>query len=79
MYVCVCNAVTDSEIREAYADGARTFEALQDELAVSTCCGCCEPMVRDIVATCRAEDRTPVAPVRTPLPAMAALAMPQPG
>ena len=57
MFVCICNAVTDSEIREAYADGARTFEALQDELGVSTCCGCCEPVAREILATCQAEDR----------------------
>lgn len=77
MYVCVCNAVTDSEIREAYADGARTFAALQDELAVSTCCGCCEPMVRDILATCQAADPSPV--VSMELPAMAALAAAQPG
>lgn len=56
MYVCVCNAVTDSEIREAYAEGACSFEALQDELGVATCCGCCEPIARQILATCRAAE-----------------------
>jgi len=69
MFVCICNAVTDSEIREAYADGARTFAALQDELGVSTCCGCCEPVAREILATCQAEER-----LRTPAPAMPAVA-----
>jgi len=77
MYVCVCNAITDSEIRESYADGARTFEALQDELGVSTCCGCCEPMVRDILATCQAEEHARAVPAA--IPAAAQLAIPQVG
>lgn len=57
MYVCICNAVTDGEIREAYAAGAHTFDALQDELGVATCCGCCEPTARDLLARCQAEER----------------------
>jgi len=73
MYVCVCNAVTDSDIREAYAEGARTFDALQDQLGVSTCCGCCESTARDILATCQAEEPMPAVAVATP--AMASLAV----
>lgn len=38
MYICICNAVTDHRIREAVDSGADTFEALQDELHVATCC-----------------------------------------
>jgi bacterioferritin-associated ferredoxin len=49
MYVCVCNTVTDHRIREAIEAGADDFEALQAELGVSTCCGCCEPEVREIL------------------------------
>ena len=43
MYVCVCNAVTDREIRQCVALGAQTFEQVRDCLGVSTCCGRCEP------------------------------------
>lgn len=50
MYVCICNGVTDRRIREAIADGARNFEALQETLGVSTCCGCCEDEVRELLA-----------------------------
>jgi bacterioferritin-associated ferredoxin len=50
MYVCICNGVSDRRIREAVANGATSFEALQEELDVSTCCGCCEPEVREILA-----------------------------
>jgi bacterioferritin-associated ferredoxin len=53
MYVCICNGVSDRQIREAVAAGARSFEALQEELEVSTCCGCCEDEVRAILEECR--------------------------
>lgn len=75
MYVCVCNAVTDSEIREAYAEGACSFDALRDELGVATCCGCCEPTARHILATCQAEEGrspAPPAPVYNWIPVAAA-------
>lgn len=50
MYVCVCNAVTDRQIRRAVRNGIVTFERLQLELAVSTCCGRCEPFARQVLA-----------------------------
>ena len=49
MYVCVCNAVTDREIRQCVALGAQTFEQVRECLGVSTCCGRCEPVAREIV------------------------------
>lgn len=41
MYVCVCNAVTESDIAQAVSDGLRTFAQLEETLLVSTCCGKC--------------------------------------
>ena len=41
MYVCVCNAVTDRDIREAASRGIRSMEDLGDQLRVATCCGRC--------------------------------------
>ncbi len=41
MYVCVCNAVTDSQIREAAQGGARTLRDLRRELGVTQDCGRC--------------------------------------
>ncbi|MGH8274968.1 MAG: (2Fe-2S)-binding protein [Gammaproteobacteria bacterium] len=52
MYVCICNGVTERHIRAAVAEGATSFEALQERLEVSTCCGCCEEEVREILADC---------------------------
>ncbi len=49
MIVCVCKSVSDKKIRALIADGAATFDELQFELGVSTCCGKCEESVRDVM------------------------------
>lgn len=41
MYVCVCNEVTDTDIRNAVHQGNRTMKDLQKILEVGTCCGRC--------------------------------------
>jgi bacterioferritin-associated ferredoxin len=54
MYVCVCNAITDREVRAAVALGARSLADLQETLGVATCCrrcaGCAEAMVAESLA-----------------------------
>ena len=50
MYVCVCNAITETDLHGAIADGHTTHEALQDELGVSTCCGTCRETVEEVLA-----------------------------
>jgi len=57
MYICVCNAVTDREIRTAVAAGCRSFSEIQRELGVATGCGKCEPCVREILADGTSERR----------------------
>ena len=42
MYVCVCNAITDKEVRGAVALGARTLGDLQATLGVATCRRCAD-------------------------------------
>lgn len=41
MYVCVCNKVTDHQIRDAAENGISTMDQLCSELRVSSCCGRC--------------------------------------
>jgi len=50
MYVCVCNAITDKEVRGAVALGARTLCDLQATLGVATCCRRCADCASGIVA-----------------------------
>lgn len=46
MYVCVCQAVTDRQIREAAQDGARTLKDLRRDLGVTRDCGRCASCAR---------------------------------
>ena len=41
MYICVCQAVTDRQIREAAEGGARTLKDLRRDLGVTRDCGRC--------------------------------------
>jgi bacterioferritin-associated ferredoxin len=46
MYVCVCQAVTDRQIREAAEGGARTLKDLRRDLGVTRDCGRCASCAR---------------------------------
>jgi bacterioferritin-associated ferredoxin len=50
MYVCVCHAVSDREIREAVDHGACSLFDVQCQLPVGSCCGRCEDTARQVVA-----------------------------
>jgi bacterioferritin-associated ferredoxin len=50
MYVCVCNAVTDREIRGAVKLGITTMEDLSATLGVATCCGRCRDCAKQVLA-----------------------------
>ena len=63
MYVCVCQAVSDQDIRRAVTRGARTFEDVQTCTGCTTSCGCCEAEARELVeATLQSECRAAALP-----------------
>ncbi len=49
MIVCVCQAVSDREIKKAISDGADTMRALRQHLGVATQCGQCACAVRELL------------------------------
>ena len=49
MYVCVCNAITDKQIRRAVKSGAQSLRDLQVELGVASGCGSCEETATQIL------------------------------
>lgn len=51
MYVCVCNAITDRQIRRCVEDGASSLEDLQIDLGVASCCGKCAEMCCSFLPT----------------------------
>ena len=62
MYVCICNAVTDRDIREAAERGIRSFDGLRRELKVATCCGRCEECARKTLAEARTRTAVSLSP-----------------
>ena len=51
MYVCLCKAITDRQIRETVNGGASTFAEVRRNLGVSTQCGKCFQQAKSIVET----------------------------
>jgi bacterioferritin-associated ferredoxin len=49
MYVCICHGVTERELREAIADGARTEEAVGVRCGAGTSCGTCLERICDLL------------------------------
>jgi bacterioferritin-associated ferredoxin len=47
MYVCICNAVSDSDITREIKAGADTLEQLRERLNVATGCGHCSIYIMD--------------------------------
>ncbi len=51
MIICVCKSLNERSLRESIAAGAHSFDELQFETGVSTCCGTCEASVHELLAT----------------------------
>ena len=49
MYVCVCRAISDRQIREVVDRGAKSLCEVQAQLPVASCCGTCEDTAREII------------------------------
>ncbi|HTY49100.1 MAG TPA: (2Fe-2S)-binding protein [Steroidobacteraceae bacterium] len=49
MYVCVCHAVTDRDIRQALDGGANSLPEVQSRLPVGGCCGRCQEAAQQVV------------------------------
>lgn len=49
MYVCVCHAVTDRDIRKAVDLGASSLVDVQCQLPVGSCCGRCQDTAKSVV------------------------------
>lgn len=63
MIVCVCNNISDREIRQAVELGITTMEELSAGLGVATCCGQCatyaEEVLNEHLATTQAQADAP--------------------
>lgn len=50
MYVCICKAITDCQIKQAIENGADNISAIQQKLGASSECGNCVECIQDMIA-----------------------------
>jgi len=55
MIVCVCNNVSERQIRRAVDSGLTTMPQLREELGVGTCCGKCHSCAKTVLRECLEE------------------------
>jgi bacterioferritin-associated ferredoxin len=66
MYVCICKAVTENQIRAAAESGSADLWHLQSVLGVAAGCGTCRDAAASILVEYRTAARTKTA-VETPV------------
>ncbi len=49
MYVCLCQAVKDAEVRQAVAAGVVDIDQLAELLGIGTGCGGCREFARSLI------------------------------
>ncbi|MEO0575547.1 MAG: (2Fe-2S)-binding protein [Pseudomonadota bacterium] len=67
MYICICQAITDRQIRSAAAAGVDTVDKLRDTLGVASCCGSCEGAAAEVLAEQRSAAQTSSKAARGPV------------
>lgn len=61
MYVCVCHAISDRQIREVVDRGAASLDEVQAHLPVASCCGSCEDTARELIESRCEQKQRPIA------------------
>ena len=49
MYVCICNAVSDTDIREAVELGASDLDSIAESLGAGMGCGTCREFAKELI------------------------------
>src|SRR5260221_171815 len=70
MIVCVCRRVSDSQIRQAAADGAHSLECLQFDLGVATQSGRCADCASRVLCDARRASAERLDAIQTELSSM---------
>ena len=66
MYVCVCNAITDKQIRRAARNGTSSLYELRGTLGVAAGCGSCARTAQEILDEEIVGNRSPQVYVPSP-------------
>ena len=49
MYVCICKAISDNDIKAAILDGAEDVDAIAEQLGAGTGCGTCREFTQELI------------------------------
>ena len=63
MYVCNCNGITDSEVKEAVRNGAEKWDDVHTYFDCAPCCGKCECEISEAICKARCEGEPTAEPV----------------
>jgi bacterioferritin-associated ferredoxin len=63
VYVCICNGITDHQIREAAAAGCSTVAELTMRTGAGANCGSCLDMAMDVLQAAQPASREPLFPI----------------
>jgi len=55
MYVCICNAVTEGEVKACVAQGASSLDELTFQLGIGSGCGRCRDCAEQVIHEARAD------------------------
>jgi bacterioferritin-associated ferredoxin len=64
MYVCICGAVTEREVRAVIEGGATTVEAVARACCAGDDCGGCRGIIEEMIEDHAARTRLPLVPER---------------
>jgi len=64
VYVCICNGITDHEIRQAAEAGCDSMAELTMRTGAGSCCGSCVDMASEILDESRAARALPLPVLR---------------
>ena len=57
MFVCLCNAITDRQIKDAVDHGVHDVTQLEELWGVGAGCGTCREFAQELIDTRRAESQ----------------------
>lgn len=57
MYICLCNAITESQVRACAREGACSLTDLECRLGVGAGCGRCRPAATELLDESRSAPR----------------------
>lgn len=61
MYVCVCNGITERQVRHAIEQGASSLSDLTEQLGVAAGCGSCVGFTEELLRSCPTLQAIPLA------------------